>query len=128
MHSFLVSSLDDVVGESVEDRRRVGVQLLPDLIRDEHPIAVLDLVHDLLQLFDLAPSLLAILLRTQRESLLLLLPEKWFRDKGLNKHLLKVVQVRTQFRKYKRTSFTQTYNVNDFFFINSKCVVQNFSI
>ena len=73
LHGFLVSSLDDVVGESVEDCRRVGVQLLPDLIRDEHPIAVLDLVHDLLQLFDLAPSLLAILLRTQRESLLLLL-------------------------------------------------------
>ena len=109
-----MSSLDDVVGESVEDRRRVGVQLLPDLIRDEHPIAVLDLVHDLLQLFDLAPSLLAILLRTQRESLLLLLPEKLFRDTGLYKQL-KIVQVRTQFRKYKRTSFTQTYNVNDFF-------------
>ena len=68
-----MTSFHDVVGESIEDMRRVDLQFFPDLLRDEHPIAVLDLVNDLLQLINLVPSVLAILLRLQFELVLLIL-------------------------------------------------------
>ena len=69
----LVASFHDVVCESVEDCRSVDLQFLPDLLRDEHPIAVLDLVNDLLQLINLVPSFLVILLRFQFEPVFLIL-------------------------------------------------------
>ena len=69
----LVTSFHDVVGESVEDCRRVDLQFFPDLLRDEHPITVLDLVNDLLQLINLVPSFLVILLRFQFEPVFLIL-------------------------------------------------------